>query len=79
MNIHIERIGDVSALVYTHRAHGLQVWKVYLLSDVPEHQRERALIKQERIASKKNCVVRTVEVPHPPWEVDCLVGKIKGN
>ena len=75
MNIHIERIGEVSALVYTHRAQGITVWRVYLLSEVPEHQRERALIKQERIASKRNCVVRTVEVPHPPWEVDCLVGR----
>ena len=75
MNIHIERIGEVSALVYTHKAQKATVWRVYLLSEVPEHQRERALIKQERIASKRNCVVKTVELDRPPWEVDALFGK----
>lgn len=73
MNVHIEKIEGLSALVYTHRAQKATVWRVYLLSEVPEHQRERARIKQERIATKRNCTVKTVEVPHPPWEVDCLV------
>jgi len=42
-----------------------------------EHQRERALIKQERIANKRNCVVRTVELDRPPWEVDALFGNLE--
>ena len=79
MNIHIERIGEVSALVYTHRAQKVTVWRVYLLSEVPEHQRDKAKQKQDRIASKRNCAVKTVEVPHPPWEADCLVGNTKEN
>lgn len=49
------------------------------MSEVPEHQRERAKEKQDRIANKRNCVVRTVEVPHPPWEVDALLETLKGS
>lgn len=53
MNIHIKKIESFSVLGYTHRAHGVQQWKVYTLAEVPNDRKAQALAKQERIASKK--------------------------
>lgn len=75
MNIHIEKIEGFSVLVYTHKTHGSTLWKVYLLSDVPAERREQALEKQERIANKRNCIVKTVEINRPPCTVDVLIGR----
>lgn len=74
MNIHIKKIESFSVLGYTHRAHGVQQWKVYTLAEVPDDRKAQALAKQKRIASKRNCRVETIEINRPPWTVDVLVG-----
>lgn len=74
MNVHIAKIEGLSVLVYTHKAHGVQQWKVYTLAEVPESRREQARVKQERIAIKRNCTVETAKINQPPWAVDVLVG-----
>jgi hypothetical protein len=73
MNIYIDKLDGLSILVYAHRANDLRQWKVYTLAEVPESRKEQARVKQERIASKRNCIVETVEINRPPWTVDVLV------
>lgn len=62
-----------------HKAHAVIQWKVYTLAEVPAERQEQALVKQERIANKRNCTVKTVEINRPPWAIDVLIGNAKGK
>lgn len=79
MNVYIEKIEGFSALVYTHKANGLNQWRVYTLAEVPDDRKAQALGKQEKISSKRNCTVKTVEISRPPWTIDVLTGNAKGK
>jgi len=73
MNVYIEKIEGLSTLVYMHKAHGVTQWKVHTLSQVPAERQAQALVKQEKVAIKRNCTIQTMEINRPPWTVDVLV------
>lgn len=77
MNVHIEKIGDLGVLVYTHKAHSITQWRTYLLSEVGALWYDRAKAKQERIARKRHCMVKQVELDRPPWVADVLINEIR--
>lgn len=79
MNVYIVKIEGLSALVYVHKAHNVTQWKVHTLAEVPKERQEQALAKQQRIAHKRNCAVKTVEINRPPWTIDVLVATATTN
>lgn len=79
VNVYIVKIEGLSALVYVHKAHNVTQWKVHTLAEVPKERQEQALAKQQRIAHKRNCAVKTVEINRPPWTIDVLVATATTN